>query len=126
MLQDWSHVSPFAMWWYARLPTGPPSLSNSLINGKNVFDCVDARDTHCIGNGARSEWHFERGKRYRMRIINTGLYSNFRFAIDGHNLTVIANDFVPIEPYPTDNVRYTTSQPASGFQGTDHPPGRSS
>lgn len=61
-----------------------------------------------------------------MRIINTGLYSNFRFAIDGHNLTVIANDFVPIEPYPTDNVRYTTSQPASGFQGTDHPPGRSS
>ncbi|KAJ5658160.1 laccase 2 [Penicillium longicatenatum] len=103
ILQDWSHVSPFTMWWYARLPTGPPSLASALINGKNVFDCTGSKDPNCLGNGTRSEWHFEQGKTYRIRIINTGLYSNFRFAIDGHNLTVIANDLVPIIPYVTDN-----------------------
>ncbi|KAF1732860.1 Laccase-2 [Beauveria bassiana] len=110
MLQDWSHVSPFAMWWYARVPSGPPSLSNSLINGKNIFRCTDPLDKNCLGTGERSEWHFEKGKRYRMRLVNTGLYSNFRFAIDGHNLTVIANDFVPIEPYTTDNVIISMGQ----------------
>ena len=108
VLQDWSHVSPFAMWWYSRLPSGPPSLANSLINGNNVFNCTDPQDTNCIGNGTRSEWHFEKGKKYRMRIINSGLYSNFRFSIDGHNLTVIAMDFVPIEPFVTDNVRFSS------------------
>jgi FtsP/CotA-like multicopper oxidase with cupredoxin domain len=104
VLQDWSHVSPFTMWWYSRLPSGPPSLANSLINGKNVFECTDPDDKNCIGNGTRAEWSFQQGKRYRMRILNTGLYSNFRFSIDGHNLTVIAADLVPIEPYVTDNV----------------------
>lgn len=108
ILQDWSHVSPFALWWYARLPSGPPSLANGLINGKNVFQCTDPEDEKCLGTGQRSEWHFEKGKKYRMRLINTGLYSNFRFAIDGHNLTVIANDLVPIEPYTTDNVSMST------------------
>ncbi|KAI1082137.1 laccase 2 [Whalleya microplaca] len=110
ILQDWSHVSPFAMWWYSRLPSGPPSLASSLINGKNVFECTDSSDPSCIGNGTRSEWHFEKGKRYLMRIINTGLYSSFRFAIDGHNLTLIASDFVPIEPFVTDNVVITNGQ----------------
>ncbi|EKG09557.1 Multicopper oxidase type 1 [Macrophomina phaseolina MS6] len=106
VLQDWSHTSPFAMWWYARVPSGPPSLSNSLINGKNVFYCDSTTDSRCYGNGTRSEWRFEQGKKYRMRLINTGLYSNFRFAIDNHNLTVIATDFVPIKPYTTDNVSH--------------------
>lgn len=27
-----------------------------------------------------------------------------KFSIDGHNLTVIANDFVPIIPYTTDGM----------------------
>jgi Multicopper oxidase len=48
--------------------------------------------------------NFVKGKKYRLRLVNTGLYSHFRFAIDGHNLTVIAMDFVPIVPYTTDNV----------------------
>ncbi|KAK3307155.1 laccase 2 [Chaetomium strumarium] len=113
VLQDWSHVSPFAMWWYSRLPSGPPPLANALINGKNVFDCTssaDPDDKNCIGNGTRAEWSFQQGKRYRMRIINTGLYSNFRFSIDDHNLTVIAADLVPIEPYVTDNIAITMGQ----------------
>ena len=105
MLQDWSHVSPFAMWWYTRVVSGPPSLANSLINGTNVFYCTNSTGPACIGNGTRFETNFIPGRKYRIRLINTGLYSNFRFAIDGHNLTVIANDLVPLVPYTTDNVR---------------------
>lgn len=35
---------------------------------------------------------------------NQGTDSHFQFSIDGHNLTVIANDMVPIEPFVTDAI----------------------
>jgi FtsP/CotA-like multicopper oxidase with cupredoxin domain len=103
-LQDWAHLDFFNQWWWNRPKTGPPPQHNSLINGTNVFDCKSSNDTRCIGNGTRFEMNFVKGKKYRLRLVNTGLYSHFRFAIDGHNLTVIAMDFVPIVPYTTDNV----------------------
>ena len=107
-LQDWAHKSFFALWWYDRVffpptPQLPPSLASSLINGKNVIP-YNITDPRYVGNTTRAEWHFEKGKKYRMRLINTGVYSNMRFSIDNHTLTVISMDFVPIVPYQTDNV----------------------
>jgi FtsP/CotA-like multicopper oxidase with cupredoxin domain len=108
VLQDWAHTSFFALWWYDRVflpptPQLPPALASSLINGKNVYPC-DPKNPRCVGGTSRPEWHFEKGKKYRMRLINTGVYSNMRFSIDNHTLTVISMDFVPIVPYKTDNV----------------------
>ncbi|CAI7633965.1 unnamed protein product [Penicillium manginii] len=114
ILQDWAHESFFALWWYDRVfkpptPQLPPSLDSSLINGKNVFPC-DNKDPRCVGGTSRPEWHFEKGKKYRMRLINTGVYSNMRFSIDNHTLTVISMDFIPIVPYKTDNVAISMGQ----------------
>lgn len=73
----------------------PALLENGLINGKNTY-----------GNGgSRYETVFKPGKKYRIRIVNTAIEGHFRFAIDDHTFTVIANDLVPIVPYETDNVR---------------------
>jgi FtsP/CotA-like multicopper oxidase with cupredoxin domain len=36
-----------------------------------------------------------------MRIINTSAENHYTFWIDGHTFTVVATDFVPIEPYPS-------------------------
>lgn len=36
--------------------------------------------------------------------MNSGAEGLQRFAIDGHKMTVIANDFVPLVPYETDVV----------------------
>jgi FtsP/CotA-like multicopper oxidase with cupredoxin domain len=41
------------------------------------------------------------GKKYLLRLINTSAEGMQKFTIDGHNFTVIANDFVPINPYST-------------------------
>ncbi|KAF2675309.1 laccase 2 [Microthyrium microscopicum] len=114
VLQDWAHTSFFALWWYDRVflpptPQLPPSLDSALINGKNVIPCP-ANNTRCVGGTSRPEWNFEKGKKYRMRLINTGVYSNMRFSIDNHTLTVIAMDFVPIVPYQTDNVAISMGQ----------------
>ncbi|KAL6252459.1 hypothetical protein RBB50_000178 [Rhinocladiella similis] len=113
MLMDWAHISTFNEWWWDRPTTGPPSQANSLINGTNVFDCHQDRTAQCQGKdtvGQRFEMTFESGKKYRLRLVNTGLYSHFRFAIDGHNLTVIAMDFVPLEPYTTDSLIISMGQ----------------
>jgi FtsP/CotA-like multicopper oxidase with cupredoxin domain len=114
MLQDWAHISPFNEWWWDRPTTGPPSQASSLINGSNVYDCDTATSgpfaasPACASGGTvgkRFEMNFVQGTKYRLRLINTGLYSHFRFAIDGHTLTVISMDFVPLVPYTTDSVR---------------------
>ncbi|KUJ11561.1 laccase 2 [Mollisia scopiformis] len=110
-MQDWAHIDPFNEWWWDRPTNGPPAQQSALINGTNVFNCpTNGTSPRCLGTGKRFEMNFESGKKYRLRIINTGLYSNFRFAIDGHQLTVIGMDFVPLVPYTTDNVIISMGQ----------------
>lgn len=41
------------------------------------------------------------GNTHRIRLINGAIDSHFKFMVDGHNLTVIAMDLVPIVPYST-------------------------
>ena len=44
------------------------------------------------------------GKKNRLRIINMSIATGFVFSIDGHNFTVIGNDFVPVKPYTTNSI----------------------
>ncbi|KAH8682591.1 laccase 3 [Xylariales sp. PMI_506] len=92
-LMDWSHSSADVNVAYAQLH-GLPTLENGLINGTNVYGDL----------GKRFETHFEPGKRYRIRLVNVGADTFFKFTIDNHMLEVIATDFVPIVPYTTDVV----------------------
>ena len=53
----------------------------------------------------RSIFHVEQGKRYRFRLINSGLTScPIEFSIENHNLIVIASDGHPIEPIVADSI----------------------
>ena len=63
-----------------------------------------------MGGGKKFEAVFKPGKKYRLRLINVAMDSQWRFSIDGHKLQVIANDFVPIEPYETDSVLINVGQ----------------
>lgn len=76
-----------------------PASDNNLINGKGNFNCssVAAGDTtKCTNNAGIAQFKFTTGKTHRLRLINAGAEGIQRFSIDGHNMTVIANDFVPI------------------------------
>lgn len=52
--------------------------------------------------GAYNKISLTKGKKYRLRIINTSLDNHFKVHLDGHNLTIIQADFVPINPFPKD------------------------
>ena len=88
-----------------QLPPVFPNIDNNLINGKGIFDCSLVTDgTACQSNAGLSKFNFETGKTYRLRLINASGASNQKFSIDNHTLTVIANDFVPVNPYQTNVV----------------------
>jgi len=48
--------------------------------------------------------------RYLLRLVNHSVTTTYIFSIDGHNLTVIEADFVPIEPYTTNHVLLAVGQ----------------
>ena len=75
-----------------------PASDNNLINGKNNFNCTGVAGV-CKENAGLAKFRFVSGKKHRLRLINTGSASIQKFSIDNHKLTVIANDFIPVEPY---------------------------
>ncbi|KAK3330655.1 multicopper like protein [Apodospora peruviana] len=106
MLSDWYHKSYYDIVKEMLAPNGSPRVfsDNNLINGKMNFDCstVAAGDTTpCTNNAGVSKFRFQKGKTHRLRLINSGAEGVQRFTIDGHTLTVIANDFVPVKPFNT-------------------------
>ena len=81
----------------------PPS-DNNLINGKMTFNCstVAAGDTTpCNSEAGISKFVLTTGKTHLLRLINAGSEGLQRFSIDGHELTIIANDFVPVVSLPS-------------------------
>ena len=78
---------------YGVFPRGPPAAENILINGTNV-----------ALNGTVGKYHrntVTKGKKYRLRLINTSTNDNFKVGLDSHDMTVITADFVPIRPFTT-------------------------
>lgn len=98
-LSDWSHTPAFALWDSAK-NGGPPTMENGLINGTNTFE----------GAGAKFETVFEAGKKYRFRVVNAAADGHFQLSLDGHKLTIIGNDLVPIVPYTTDALSVSMGQ----------------
>lgn len=83
----------------------PPRSDNNLINGKMDFNCSNVpAGVSCTPNAGISKFKFQPGKTHRLRLINAGAEGLQRFTIDNHNMTVIANDFVPVKPYQTNMV----------------------
>lgn len=106
MLSDWYHTPYFQLVEQTLAPgnQAPVRSDNNLINGKMNFDCstVAAGDkTPCTTDAGVSKFQFTTGKTHRLRLVNTGSEGVQRFSIDGHNMTVIANDFVAVQPYTT-------------------------
>ncbi|KAL4734675.1 Cupredoxin [Aspergillus similis] len=104
-ISDWYHKSAFILWEESTRYGGFPVRANAvpptgLFNGSNVLS----------GDGTRSEVLVEKGKKYRLRLVDSSVDGWMKFSIDGHKLTVISTDLVPIEPYETDAVILTSGQ----------------
>jgi FtsP/CotA-like multicopper oxidase with cupredoxin domain len=115
-ISDWYHDTAYQAAEIASLG-GPPAADNGLINGTML-------NPSGVG-GAYNKVTLTQGKKYRLRLINTALDNHFKVSLDGHNLTVIQADFVPIVPYSTQwlfigigqryDVIITANEPVSSY-----------
>ncbi|GAB7344328.1 hypothetical protein MBLNU457_2193t1 [Dothideomycetes sp. NU457] len=114
MLSDWFHD------YYEELivrvfkatesgPILPPMADNMLIQGKSDYPCGNTTKA-CVPNAGLAQFKFQSGKKHLLRLINSAAEAVIFFSIDKHNLTVISNDFVAIEPYQTDLVTLGVGQ----------------
>jgi len=82
--------------------TGPPIPNTGLING-------------AMKSASGGKYHvttIKKGRKIRLRLINTGIDNAFHVSIDNHNFTVITSDFVPVKPYTTNSVVLNIGQRA--------------
>lgn len=87
------------------MPLVFPTVGNNLINGKGTTNCSSiANGTNCTPGAPLAKFAFQTGKTHRLRLMNTGSSGTQKFSIDGHSMTVIAQDYVPIKPYTTNVV----------------------
>lgn len=117
-LTDWDHQTAFDIWasigdFMPRNNTFGGAITG-LVNGMNTGNCTanntTMQDPNCINGGEKFQLVFKAGKKYRLRIINIATEAWFHFSIDGHKITVIQTDFVPIVPYETDGVLVNMGQ----------------
>ena len=90
-----------------------PTSDDNLNNGKMTFDCPTApKSPKYSANAALSQFRFRSDNAHRLRLMNTGADAAQKFSLDGHDMTVISNDFVAVEPYTTNVVTLGVGQPA--------------
>ena len=114
MLNDWFHSVYFPLVQMTMAPNADGAAvffaaNNILINGKNNFNCTRTNLT-CHDGAGLAKFQFQSGKKHRLRLINSGAEAIIQFSIDNHKLTVIANDFVPVQPYIVDVVSLVVGQ----------------
>ncbi|KAJ9648054.1 laccase, multicopper oxidase, benzenediol:oxygen oxidorectuctase [Coniosporium tulheliwenetii] len=101
-LTDWYYKTAFELNALAmQSARGPPLPDNILVNGKMV---------NAGEGGEYMKMTVTKGKKYRLRLINTSTDTHFHVSLDGHPFTVITSDFVPVKPYVTSDVQLNIGQ----------------
>ncbi|KAF4631995.1 hypothetical protein G7Y89_g6136 [Cudoniella acicularis] len=93
-INDWYYQTAFQVNENSQTANAPPTADNGLINGTMVSSY----------GGAYNKATLQKGKKYRLRLINTSLDNHFRVSLDNHNLTVVQADFVPTKPYTASSI----------------------
>ncbi|KAI1608769.1 putative laccase [Exophiala viscosa] len=101
MVGDWYHrPSTDVLAWYmnSRSFGNEPVPDSLVVNGKGNYDCdmaVPARPVHCTAPEQREtlpELSLVNGRRYRMRVVNTGSLTGFTMRISNATLSPVQVD----------------------------------
>ena len=102
VVNDWTKEILLTKYQQFLYSDGDERIDGILINGRGAEISEITKGKHRFHDGEstpRSSFNVQSGKRYRFRILNTGVqYCPLEFSIDQHNLTVISTDGNPIQP----------------------------
>ncbi|KAK5108026.1 hypothetical protein LTR62_008861 [Meristemomyces frigidus] len=91
----------------------PPEADNALINGTMTSN----------SGGKYALTPLTPGKKHRVRLMNTAVDNHFVVSLDGHQMEVIAADFVPIEPFNVSTLFIGIGQRYDVIISADQSPG---
>ncbi|KAH8904716.1 hypothetical protein BR93DRAFT_882911, partial [Coniochaeta sp. PMI_546] len=94
LIADWVHGSAFNEFNNEKSASTGPAKADSIVVSGIGNDPLNTTRTKQY-----SITPFEPKKRHRLRLINGSAGTSYVFSIDGHNLTVIAADFVSVKPF---------------------------
>ncbi|KAH9885161.1 laccase [Xylariomycetidae sp. FL2044] len=105
-ISDWYQLPAFQLERMSELTSNPlpPVSSNVLFNGTNINPDSD------VDGGEYSVVSLTPGRTHRLRLINTSVENHFTISLVDHNLTVIATDFVPVEPRSVESLFLAVGQ----------------
>ncbi|EOA85022.1 laccase [Exserohilum turcicum] len=104
-ISDWYHKTSYqisSIAYQNDQAGGRPPIPNSIL--------VNGTARSATGRGTWNKVQIQRGKRYRLRLVNAALQTNMMVNLDGHPFKVIANDFVAIKPYTTTHLQIGIGQ----------------
>ena len=96
---------PVSDWYYQTV------AARSYLNSRNPGRAITLADNGLINGtmvskdgktGAYGITKLQRGKRYRLRLINVSVDNSFMVSLDGHPFEVITADLVPVKPIVRD------------------------
>ncbi|KAJ8097235.1 Cupredoxin [Lipomyces tetrasporus] len=90
-------------WYLSQQSAGfEPVPDNGLINGQGIANCSRIPKRYsCTQRSSLPTFQFERGKKYRLRILNSSAFAEMSFSIDDHILNIIEVDSTEVEASPT-------------------------
>jgi iron transport multicopper oxidase len=77
--------------------TGVELADSTLINGKGRYSGGKNTELAIV--------NVKKGTRYRLRLISISCDPDFRFSIDGHNMTIIEVEGVAVTPETVNSIR---------------------
>ncbi|CEG42954.1 hypothetical protein L916_07850 [Plasmopara halstedii] len=86
---------------YHRRPVAVPIYNSILINNRGRYNCTAAAKqnfTDCTDVQPLPKFHFEPGKKYRLRLISMVALAPIDFSIDEHKFRVVAADADYVKP----------------------------
>ncbi|KAF2654402.1 multicopper oxidase [Lophiostoma macrostomum CBS 122681] len=101
-LNEWYYIPGFTANEQAQHSKfGPPKPDNILVNGTHV---------NADGGGSYYKMTVKKGKKYRIRLINTSVDTTFHVSFDGHPFQVMTSDFVPVKSFPATQLTLNIGQ----------------
>ncbi|EXJ85419.1 hypothetical protein A1O1_05783 [Capronia coronata CBS 617.96] len=115
LVTDWFHDTYNHIVDLVLSPTsgGPPFRpfsDSNLVGGVGQYPCANVTDGKPCSVVPFASYEFQPGKTHRLRFVNTGASAFETISVDGHTMTVIANDFVPVQPYQAEFVTIGVGQ----------------
>ncbi|KAF2140132.1 multicopper oxidase [Aplosporella prunicola CBS 121167] len=100
------HILTVSDWYHEEMPI----LASQYLDPSNVDGIMPNPDTSLLNDGQPAEYSIRPGQQLLFRIINLSALANYFIEFEGHDMTVVEVDSVPVNPQTLQTLTITPGQ----------------